>query len=336
MHLATISEVSKRFNISTRTLRYYEQIGLLESTKKDGYAYRTYDEEAILRLQQIIILRKLRIPLKEIITILESESTAEIIETFRKNLSEVDEEITALSTIRSILNTFISRLSEKVEIDIKVNLVDDLSILEIVDTLSVTKNTFNGNGALEDLNKANEVLAGTKELRIIYLPPMTVASAHCISSEPERDAGNIIGKFVRETDLFTVKPDARCFGFNNPNPDQNGNHGYEFWVSIPDDMPVPSPLVKKRFAGGLYAVHTSNPINFEEWQTVFKWLENNGKFDYDPREPWGMDGLLEEHFNLFNEFKLKNTSLSKLLYIDFMIPIKEKDANLEFESVSSL
>ena len=171
MHLATISEVSKRFNISTRTLRYYEQIGLLESTKKDGYAYRTYDEEAILRLQQIIILRKLRIPLKEIITILESESTAEIIETFRKNLSEVDEEITALSTIRSILNTFISRLSEKVEIDIKVNLLDDLSILEIVDTLSVTKNTFNGNGALEDLNKANEVLAGTKELRIIYLPP---------------------------------------------------------------------------------------------------------------------------------------------------------------------
>lgn len=324
MHLVTISEVSKRFNISTRTLRYYEQIGLLESAKKDGYAYRAYDEEAILRLQQINILRKLRIPLKQINTILESESTAAIIETFRKNLSEVDDEITALSTIRSILNTFISRLSEKVALDIKVNFLDDLSILEIVDTLSVTKNTFNGNQSMEDLNKANEALAKAKELRIINLPPMTVASAHCISSEPERDAGNIISKFVKEADLFTVKPDARCFGFNNPNPDQNGNHGYEFWVSIPDDMVVPSPLVKKRFAGGLYAVHTSNPINFEEWQTVLKWLKSNGRFDYDPREPSGMDGCLEEHFNLFNEFKLKSASLSKLLYLDFMVPIKER------------
>jgi len=34
MELQTISEVSKQFNISTRTLRYYEQIGLLQSTKK--------------------------------------------------------------------------------------------------------------------------------------------------------------------------------------------------------------------------------------------------------------------------------------------------------------
>ena len=60
MELMTISEISKNFKISTRKLRYYEQIGLLKSTKKEGYAYRAYDEESILRLQQIIILRKLR------------------------------------------------------------------------------------------------------------------------------------------------------------------------------------------------------------------------------------------------------------------------------------
>lgn len=99
MNLTTISEISKNFDISTRTLRYYEKIGLLQSSKKEGYAYRTYDEEAITRLQQIIILRKLRIPLKQIIEILDSKNTPEIIETFKHNLDEVDEEITALSTI---------------------------------------------------------------------------------------------------------------------------------------------------------------------------------------------------------------------------------------------
>ena len=83
----TITEISRNFNISTRTLRYYEQIGLLYSTKKDDYAYRTYDDTAVLRLQQIVVLRKLRIPLKQIITILESENTSEIIETFQQNLT---------------------------------------------------------------------------------------------------------------------------------------------------------------------------------------------------------------------------------------------------------
>ena len=61
MNLVTISELSRQMNISTRALRYYEQVGLIESVKKDGYAYRTYDEATVVRLQQILVLRKLRI-----------------------------------------------------------------------------------------------------------------------------------------------------------------------------------------------------------------------------------------------------------------------------------
>ena len=38
MELTTISEILKSMNISTRTLRYYEQIGLIDSVKKDDYA----------------------------------------------------------------------------------------------------------------------------------------------------------------------------------------------------------------------------------------------------------------------------------------------------------
>ena len=105
MKLTTISEISRKMNISTRTLRYYEQIGLIESVKKEDYAYRTYDQTTVMRLQQIVVLRKLRIPLKQIGLILESENTAAIIDAFQQNLAEVDDEITALSTIRDIINT---------------------------------------------------------------------------------------------------------------------------------------------------------------------------------------------------------------------------------------
>lgn len=82
MELKTISQVSKQFQISTRTLRYYEQLGLLKANKKEEYAYRTYDREAILRLQQIIILRKLRIPLKRIAEVLESEEAQAAVRIF--------------------------------------------------------------------------------------------------------------------------------------------------------------------------------------------------------------------------------------------------------------
>lgn len=104
MKLTTISEISRKMNISTRTLRYYEQIGLIESVKKEDYAYRTYDQTTVMRLQQIVVLRKLRIPLKQIGLILESENTAAIIDAFQQNLAEVDDEISALSTIR-VLST---------------------------------------------------------------------------------------------------------------------------------------------------------------------------------------------------------------------------------------
>jgi len=50
MKLTTISDISREMNISTRTMRYYEQIGLIESVKKEDYAYRTYDETTIIRM----------------------------------------------------------------------------------------------------------------------------------------------------------------------------------------------------------------------------------------------------------------------------------------------
>ena len=89
MELQSISEVSRQLNVSTRTLRYYEQIGLIQPVKKDDFAYRTYDENTILRLKQIIILRKLRIPLKQITEILQSGNVAYAIEAFQQNINEI-------------------------------------------------------------------------------------------------------------------------------------------------------------------------------------------------------------------------------------------------------
>jgi len=45
--MQTVGTVSKSLGISSRMLRYYEKIGLIESGRMEDYAYRVYDEAAI-------------------------------------------------------------------------------------------------------------------------------------------------------------------------------------------------------------------------------------------------------------------------------------------------
>ena len=119
MELQTVREVSQNYGISARMLRYYEQMGLLESNRKENYAYRVYDGENIKRLQQIIILRKLQIPMKQIKDILRNQSAVTAIEVFKQNISELDENITALSVIKSILTRFVEELQEKADVQLR-------------------------------------------------------------------------------------------------------------------------------------------------------------------------------------------------------------------------
>lgn len=44
--LLKIREVSSKYDISTRALRYYEDMGLIKSTRSADYAYRLYDKQS--------------------------------------------------------------------------------------------------------------------------------------------------------------------------------------------------------------------------------------------------------------------------------------------------
>lgn len=67
----TVKEIAELTGVSTRTLRYYDEIGLLSPTGKSESGYRLYDDQALERLQQILFFREFEIPLKEIKSILE-------------------------------------------------------------------------------------------------------------------------------------------------------------------------------------------------------------------------------------------------------------------------
>jgi DNA-binding transcriptional MerR regulator len=293
----TVGLVSKSLGVSSRMLRYYEQVGLIESQRKEDYAYRVYDENAVRRLRQIIILRKLRVPVKQILHLFNNDDAVSVIEVFERNISGLDEQITALSTVKSILSNLVRELQEKANLRLQLNYLSDSSVFAIVDSISFPQNKLKEEASM--LNKANEVLTKLN-VRILQVPPATVASYHFIGENPEEKVGAVMSRFAKESNLYELKPDSKLYGFNHPNPAEGKeHHGYEDWITIPDDMDVPSPLVKKKFAGGMYAAHTIKFMDFHEWNDLHKWVENSDKYDfnYAPEGAEIMSGCLEDHLN---------------------------------------
>jgi len=70
--MKTVKEVSKLTGVSVRTLHHYDAIGLLKPTHVTDAGYRLYGDEALSRLQMILLFRQLQFPLKEIRQILDS------------------------------------------------------------------------------------------------------------------------------------------------------------------------------------------------------------------------------------------------------------------------
>lgn len=70
----SIREVSKMAGVSTRTLRYYDEIGLLRPSRVNSSGYRIYGKEEINRLQQILFYREFEMPLEKIAEIMGSIS----------------------------------------------------------------------------------------------------------------------------------------------------------------------------------------------------------------------------------------------------------------------
>ncbi|MET0725010.1 MAG: MerR family transcriptional regulator [Leifsonia sp.] len=69
----SIQDIARLAGTTSRTLRHYDDIGLLEPTRIGANGYRYYDEQALVRLQRILLLRELGLGLPAVGEVLENE-----------------------------------------------------------------------------------------------------------------------------------------------------------------------------------------------------------------------------------------------------------------------
>lgn len=99
----SIQDIARLSGATSRTLRHYDDTGLLAPTRIGSNGYRYYDEHALARLQRILLLRQLGLGLPTIAEVLEGQtSNTDALTThlqwLRQEQQRLDRQIGALET----------------------------------------------------------------------------------------------------------------------------------------------------------------------------------------------------------------------------------------------
>jgi DNA-binding transcriptional MerR regulator len=105
-NLTDIISACKLLDVSSRTLRYYEEIGLAESVRLNEKGLRYYNDACMERFRKILFLRRLGLSLEDIRTVVNAgEKTNEVIKTKYAYLySELDSLRRRLRLIQEVIS----------------------------------------------------------------------------------------------------------------------------------------------------------------------------------------------------------------------------------------
>ncbi|MFG2182665.1 MerR family transcriptional regulator [Streptomyces abikoensis] len=97
----SIADVARMSGVTSRTLRHYDEIGLLPPAWTGASGHRYYEEAELLRLQQILLMRELGLGLREIQAVLDSQidRLAALREHYERLLGERDRLETLVRTV---------------------------------------------------------------------------------------------------------------------------------------------------------------------------------------------------------------------------------------------
>jgi DNA-binding transcriptional MerR regulator/DNA gyrase inhibitor GyrI len=261
--------VASAFDVSCRTLRYYEEIGLLKSFRNEESLYRYYDEDSLKKLEEILFLKSLGLSMKEILKVL----TIYDMEKFKTSL------VNRLETLLDESNT-ISRERSRIE-KLLVHLDSGVGV-KLSDIMAELHHSEEDRQQQVRSYEEEEKVRSPREcldVRIVQLKPCRVAYYRSSGKSPEYDVLRVMEEWASRRgllDLFST----RNFGFNNPSPSpESEEYGYEVWLTVTQETEPSGGVGMKDFSGGLYAVISTHLHDIaENWKAISRWVESNDEY----------------------------------------------------------
>ena len=139
--LMKIGDITNKFGISRRALHYWEDAGILTSTRSDN-GYRYYDEENTRRIKQIVLLRRLRLSIPSIHAIFTSEEMSKVIDVFSDHLNETQKEREKLDALSLVLRQMMNMLQDKKDMNSVYSFLDTNHSAETEELKSALKTVF--------------------------------------------------------------------------------------------------------------------------------------------------------------------------------------------------
>jgi len=116
-----IGALAKELGITTRTIRYYEEIGLMGNADRRMGSTRTYDTDEVLRLKFILKIKGLGLSLKEIQELSDifdindqdfTTITPKLIEMLDHHIEVLDDKMVNLSSLRHDIVSYRKRIMD--------------------------------------------------------------------------------------------------------------------------------------------------------------------------------------------------------------------------------
>lgn len=313
-NLIKIRDLSVRYGISARTLRYYEEMGLISSYRSNDYAYRLYDDVAVQRLEQILILRKLNISIKDILRIFNTSGSEVVLDVLRKKADSIDQELLLLQDLKEIVLEFINQIKQSdfgQESDIKLLYTKATEIETRIKNVDYEGNPSPLNRLIEVTEKLDKKIP---DIMIVRLPPFRAVTSGRMSFEALFGGGFMPWQEQHNHLFVPVIFDACDFL-------SGAGEEFEWFWAVGNDVTEAEtqPYRIIMHPGGLYAAAVSidgdGTSHNKVRSKIAKWLENTNFIFDESRDFLGhmiyvddeiKSGLGYHQMNLYTPIRLRN------------------------------
>jgi len=122
--ITPIGDLASTLGLTTRTIRYWEEVGLIDSVQRSDGATRGFTAYYVRRLKFIIKLKELGLTIKEMQDLYAAYGEAKqtermvprLVEILDEHLDKIDEKIAKLASLKSDIVRYREKLGEKFEL----------------------------------------------------------------------------------------------------------------------------------------------------------------------------------------------------------------------------